>query len=119
ELNRVALKQSELYKHGTFAFVISLALSLLFSLNSYQSSTETWRPIFSILTLIYLVVSLYQLLLIFKLRRDLLSTGIVQSRTRRLALVQMLSIFTGYMFSARFAFRLLKSDGAIDYTFAF
>lgn len=118
-MNRVALKQSELYKHGTFAFVISLALSLLFSLNSYQSSTETWRPIFSILTLIYLVVSLYQLLLIFKLRRDLLSTGIVQSRTRRLAFLQMISIFTGNIFTASFAFRLLKSDGAIDYTFAY
>lgn len=118
-MNRVALKQSELYKHGSFALVLSLALSVLFSINSYQSGTDTWRRAFVILTIIYLIISLYQFLLIISLRRDLLTTGSIQRRTRSLAILQIISILAGNIFTATFAFRALKSDRSIDYTFAY
>src|SRR5690606_37336540 len=107
------------YKHGTFAFVVSLGLSLLFGLNSFKSSTGDWRLGFVIIALLYLIVSFYQLVINMSLRRDLLTTGSVKRMTRKLAIFQILSLFIGNIFTATFSFRLLKSERDVDYTFAY
>ena len=118
-MNQVALKQSEIYKHGTFAFVVSLGLSVLFGLNSFKSSTGDWRLGFVIIALLYLIVSFYQLVINMSLRRNLLTTGSVKRMTRKLAIFQILSLFIGNIFTATFSFRLLKSERDVDYTFAY
>ena len=107
-LNHVSLKQSDLYKQGTFALVVSLALSLLFLFYSYH-----------VLAGLYFLFSAYQLILILRVRKDLLMTGEIQERTRRLGKIQLLSLLGGNVFTATFAFRVIKNDSQIDYTFAY
>lgn len=117
--NRMSLKQSDLYKHGYFSLVLSLALSLLFLFNSYQGSSQSWNLGFTSLTIVYGIISVYQIILLFYLRKDLLKTGEIQRRTRLLGSIQLLSLLGGNVFTATFAFRLLKTESSIDYTFAY
>lgn len=118
-MNKEALSQSDLYKQGSFSLVLSIVLSLLFLFNSYQSSSQSWRLPFVVLTLLYLVISGYQFILLAAVRKDLLLAGDVQPRTRRLAIFQLLSLLGGNIFTTTFAFRLIKQESSIDYTFAY
>lgn len=117
--NLQSLKRSDLYKHGHFAFVISLVLTLIFLFNSYDFGMNTFHTVFSIFTVIFLINSLYQLFIVLLLRKDLLKTGEIGNRTRMLAAVQVLSLACGNVFTATFAFRLLKKNTSIEYTFAY
>ncbi|MBU5594510.1 ABC transporter permease [Amphibacillus sp. MSJ-3] len=117
--NRQSLEQSDLYKHGHFSLVISLALALLFLFNSYQVSSQSWSIGFVSLTIIYTIISIYQIMLIYLLRNDLLRNGEIQRRTRILGSVQLLSLLVGNVFTVTFAFRLLKTESSINYTFAY
>ncbi|WP_130860723.1 ABC transporter permease [Gracilibacillus phocaeensis] len=117
--NQQQLKQSELYKHGYFTFVITLGLTLIFLWNSYDIATQSWQGTLTLLTVIYGLISAYQLILLVFLRKDLLVYGAVQARTRRLARVQFLSLLCGNIFTAIFAFRISKKGSSIEYTFIY
>lgn len=112
-------KYTELSKHGFFGLVISIILMLTFFLLSYDFSSSSWRKGFLIVTLIYLAVTLYQLLIVLLIRHDLKQTGVIQKRTIRLTSLQLFSLLIGNVFTATFAFRLMKAKGTINYTFAY
>ncbi|MDX8045406.1 ABC transporter permease subunit [Gracilibacillus sp. S3-1-1] len=114
-----SLKQSQLYKHGLFSLVLSIALSLIFLFNSYDFSNQTFSTGFSIFTILYAITSIYQAFLLLLLRNDLQKKGEVATRTRMLGGIQLLSLFSGNVFATTFAFRLMRKKASIEYTFAY
>lgn len=109
------LKQSDLYKHSIFAFVITLGLTLVFLFNSLQGSSVGFLSFF----FIYLLISIYQFILIVMIRRDYLKDGEISRRSRMLGSGQVLSLLVGNVFTATFAFRLIKKKSSVDYTFSY
>lgn len=115
----MSVSHSEIYKHGFFGFVLTAFLSLTLLLVCYNFSANSWRTPFVVVTFIYVSITLYQLLLVILLRNDLLQAGAVQKRTQRIGSLQLSSLVVGNVFTATFAFRLIKPKGSINYTFAY
>lgn len=111
------LKNSQEYKHAHFAFVLSLALTIVFFFNAYdyQEGSVSW----SIVTLAYLIGTVLQGVLIQLLKKDLRDKGEIQKRTRVLSTLQLLGITVGNVFITAFAFRVLRKEESIEYTLAY
>ena|SRR5699024_8510294 len=114
-----ALKQSQEYKHAHFAFVISLALMMVFFINSCDFSQGSWSVPWGIVTTLYLIGTCIQGVLILWLKKDLLEKGAIQKRTRILSIFQLAGIVVGNIFTTAFAFRMLKKKESIEYTLAY
>ncbi|WP_067840465.1 ABC transporter permease [Amphibacillus sediminis] len=117
--NLFELKQSDPYKHGYFALTLSLALSVILLLSSYNMSEQSWRTGVLGLTVLYGLTTLIQLMIMICLRQDILTTGKLQRRTLLLAYIQLPTILVGNVFTASFAFSLIKKQPTINYTFAY
>ncbi|MCM3765578.1 ABC transporter permease [Neobacillus niacini] len=114
-----ALKQSQQYKNANFSVCLSFALTLLFLFNAYDFAQGTWNFVWGIVTAAYFVISILQGAIALLLKKDLLTYGAIQKRTRLLSAVQLLSLFAGNLFTAAFAFRMLKKKDSIEYTLAY
>ncbi|SEO42525.1 peptide/nickel transport system permease protein [Amphibacillus marinus] len=119
QLYKKKLKQSDLYKHGHFSFVVSLLLATILLVNSYQFTTQTWQLSLFLIAVAYLFVTIFQLVLNLRTRRDILKYGNIQRKTRLLTAFQLGSLLVGNVFTATYAFRALQDDGEIEYTFAY
>lgn len=115
----MSVNQSELYKHGFFALILSILITLTFLLLSYNFTTHSWRIGFVTITIIYFVITLYQFILVMLLRIDIIRTESIQKRTERLGILQLLSLVVGNVFTATFAFRIIKPKAKLNYTFAY
>ncbi|WP_077620669.1 ABC transporter permease [Bacillus sinesaloumensis] len=113
------LKQSQDYKNANFSLSLSFVLTLIFAFNAYDFSQGIWSVAWVIVSAAYFVTTIWQGLIALLLRKDLVTFGAVQKRTRLLSAVQILSIFVGNIFTATFAFRMLKKKDSIEYTFAY
>lgn len=113
-----ALKQSQEYKHANFSVCLSFALTLIFFFNAYDFAQGTWSSGWGIVTAVYFLTFILQGSIAILLKKDLLTFGAIQKRTRLLSGVQLLSLFAGNVFTAAFAFRMLKKKNSIEYTLA-
>ncbi|MFD1781040.1 ABC transporter permease [Fredinandcohnia salidurans] len=114
-----ALKQSQVYKNASFSLFLSIALSIIFFLNAYDFAEGTWSLVWGIVMATYFITSILQGAIVLLIKRDLLTFGAIQNRTRLLSGVQLLSLFVGNIFTAAFAFRMLKKKDSIEYTLAY
>src|SRR5699024_12483190 len=102
-----ALKQSQEYKHAHFAFVISLALMMVFFIHSCDFSQGSWSVPWGIVTSLHLIGTCIQGVLVLWLKIDLLEKGAIQKRTRILSIFQLAGLVVGNIFTSHFAFRML------------
>lgn len=112
-------KHSQEYKHAHFAFILSLALTIVFSFNAYNFQEGLWSVPWSIVSLAYLIWTAIQGVLILMLKKDLRDKGEIQKRTRILSVFQLSGIVAGNIFITAFAFRLLRKKESIEYTLAY
>ncbi|MBX0315214.1 ABC transporter permease [Planococcus glaciei] len=115
---RRVLKMSSEYTQASFTSVVSLALTLVLLANSFDySSGEVKTPLFAA-ALAYALFTAFQFVLTWLIKRDLAKFGHIQKTTRRLGYIQMLSLFTANVFTAVFAFQLVKQQKTTEYTLA-
>lgn len=116
--NRHALVVSKEYPQANFTWIISLIVSVVFLGNSFSFKTgQLNSPVFA-LFIAYLATSLLQLFITRRMKKDLLHHGAIQKKTRRIGYVQLLSLLTGNVFAAAFAFNLINERKTPEYTFA-
>ena len=114
-----ALKLSSEYMQAQFTWVISLTLSIIFLLNSFNFENGNIKGFVFTLFLVYAFFTLLQLFITFHIKRDLLKQGEIRSQTRKLGFIQLCSLVTGNIFTTAFAFSLLNKKKTPEYTFAF
>lgn len=115
---RRVLKMSSEYTQASFTSMVSLALTLVLLANSFDySSGGVKTPLFAA-ALAYALFTAFQFVLTWLIKRDLAKFGHIQKTTRRLGYIQMLSLFTANVFTAVFAFQLVKQQKTAEYTFA-
>lgn len=113
-----ALKLSRDYTQANFAWILSLIVTLLLLVNSFNFKEGTLKGAVFTVFLVYFVFTVFQLFLTWKMKRDLLNTGEIQSKTRKLGYIQLLSILSANIFIASFAFNIIKKKKTPEYTFA-
>lgn len=113
-----ALKLSREYTQANFALVLSIVVSLVFLINSFNYKEGTIKSLVFTIFLVYALFTLYQFFLTWKIKKDLLKFGAIQPITRKLGYIQLLSILSANVFTASFAFNLIKNKKTPDYTFA-
>lgn len=112
------LKSSQDYSHSTFSFMISLVLSVILLFNSYDFVTGTTNSFFLYLFIGFAVFTVVQAIITWRIRRDILSKGEISLLTRSLGYFQLLSIFTGNLFTGASGFQLIKKNKNSEYTLA-
>ncbi|PXW87353.1 peptide/nickel transport system permease protein [Streptohalobacillus salinus] len=112
-------KQSDLYKHGVFSLVVTSGLALVFLWNSMETDPFSWNLIFAFFAGSYLLGACLQLVLLKRLKRDLLTASTLSTGTKRLGMLQLIGLLTGNIFIATFSFRLLKKTDSISYTLSY
>ena len=113
-----ALKLSREYTQANFAWVLSLVVTLIFLINSFNFKEGTINSLVFTIFIVYAVFTMYQLFLTWKIKKDLLNFGTIQPVTRNLGYIQLLSILSANIFTASFAFNLIKKKKTPEYTFA-
>lgn len=113
-----ALKLSREYTQANFALVLSIVVSLVFLINSFNYKEGTIKSLVFTIFLVYALFTLYQFFLTWKIKKNLLKFGAIQPITRKLGYIQLLSILSANVFTASFAFNLIKNKKTPDYTFA-
>ncbi|WP_438297738.1 ABC transporter permease [Sporosarcina sp. FA15] len=113
-----ALKLSREYTQANFTWIISLILTVVLLLNSFNfKEGELKSSVFSLFAA-YALFTIFQMILTWMVKRDLLTIGEIRSSTRKLGYIQLFSIMTGNIFTVAFAFNLIKKKKTPEYTFA-
>lgn len=113
-----ALKLSGEYSQSVFTWIITLALTVIFLLNSFDFKTGDVNKGLFILSIAYALFTLIQVFITWKVKRDLIRYGEIQKVTRRLGFIQLCSLCTGNIFTTAFAFSLINKKKTPEYTFA-
>lgn len=113
-----ALKVSKEYTQANFAWILSSIMTFILLWNSFNFKEGNVKSNVFYAFLIYAVFTGFQLFLTWKIKRDLLKYGEIQSKTRRLGYIQLISIVTANIFTAAFAFNLIKKKKTPEYVFA-
>ncbi|WP_431809388.1 ABC transporter permease [Brevibacillus agri] len=116
--NQFKLKASLEYSQASFAWILSLSLSVILLLNSYDFAAQAVQPYVFAAFVAYALFTGLQVILTAKIRRDILTSGEIQGATRAFGYVQLLSMLTGNLFVATAAFTLIKKQKNPAYTFA-
>ncbi len=106
------------YTQANFAWVLSFVVCLIFLVNSFNYKEGTIKSFVFTIFLVYAIFTMYQLFLTWKIKKDLLKFGDIQPITRKLGYIQLLSILSANIFTASFAFNLIKKKKTPEYTFA-
>lgn len=112
------LKLSPEYTQSSFAWITSLALTIVFLLNCFDFSTKTIKPFAFSAFLAYSLFTLIQIGLTVVIRKDILTIGTIRKTTRKLGFIQLLGVFTGNVFVVSFAFNVIKEKKTPEYMFA-
>ena len=106
------------YKSATFATGITFAIFLVILFGAFDFATQSFNMGTVSVSLIYLVSTVIQALLTFKIKSDILKKGEVSSATRKLGFIMLLFVLTANIFIAIAAFNLIKKDKGIEYNLA-
>lgn len=112
------LKSSQEYSQASFTAVVSLTLTVILLLNSFDFTGKTLKPFVFTAFVAYALFTILQIVITLLVRKDLLRDGHIRSGTRALGYVQLLSIVTGNIFIVTFAFNLIKKKKSTEYTIA-
>ena len=112
------LKSSQDYSHATFSLIISIVLTIVLSLNSFDFATKTINSFMFYLFIAYAFFTVIQAIITWRIRKDILIKGEISSFTRSLGFLQLLSIFTGNIFVGASGFHLVKKEKNTEYTLA-
>lgn len=112
------LKSSQEYSQASFTGVVSLTLTVILLLNSYDFAGKTLKPYVFAAFAAYALFTILQVVITILIRKDLLRHGHIRNSTRALGYVQLLSILTGNIFIVTFAFNLIKKQKNPEYTIA-
>lgn len=112
------LKSSHEYRQASFTWVISLTLSVILLLNSFDFAGGALKPWVFTAFAAYALFTIVQMIITLLIRRDLLRTGDIRRSTRLLGYIQLLSIITGNLFTVTFGFNLVKQQKPPEYTIA-
>ncbi|MGG0643797.1 ABC transporter permease [Sporosarcina gallistercoris] len=115
---RHALSISTEYTQANFTWILSLVFSGIFLWNCFSFKTGDLHPVVFIFFCIYALTTLFQLFITWRMKKNLLETGEIQQATRRLGYVQLVSLLSGNIFAAAFAFNLINQRKTVEYTFA-
>lgn len=103
------LKSSHEYSQASFTWVISLTLTVILLLNSFDFTGGTIKPWVFTAFAAYALFTIIQIIITLLIRRDLQRDGEIRRSTRILGYVQLLSIVTGNLFTVTFGFNLIKN----------
>ncbi|MBX4150476.1 ABC transporter permease [Paenibacillus sp. FSL W7-1279] len=112
------LKSSHEYSQASFTWVISLTLTVILLLNSFDFTGGTIKPWVFAAFAAYALFTIIQIIITLLIRRDLHSQGEIRRSTRILGYIQLLSIVTGNLFTVTFGFNLIKKQKPPEYTIA-
>ncbi|MFC7677885.1 ABC transporter permease [Paenibacillus sp. GCM10028914] len=112
------LKSLQEYSQASFTAVVSLTLTVILLLNSFDFTGKTLKPFVFTAFVAYALFTILQIVITLLVRKDLLRDGHIRSGTRALGYVQLLSIVTGNIFIVTFAFNLIKKKKSTEYTIA-
>ncbi|GIO98619.1 hypothetical protein J14TS5_37050 [Paenibacillus lautus] len=112
------LKSSHEYSQASFTWVISLTLTVILLLNSFDFTGGTIKPWVFTAFAVYALFTIIQIIITLLIRRDLQSQGEIRRSTRILGYIQLLSIVTGNLFTVTFGFNLIKKQKPPEYTIA-
>ncbi|HJF33926.1 MAG TPA: ABC transporter permease [Sporosarcina psychrophila] len=117
-MKRHAVKLSGEYSQSVFTWIITLVLTVIFLSNSFdiKSGDVNWNMF--ILSIAYALFMLIQVVITWKVKRDLIRYGEIQNVTRRFGFIQLFSLCTGNIFTTAFAFSLINKKKTPEYTFA-
>lgn len=113
-----ALKVSREYTQANFAWILSSIMTIILLWNSFSFKEGNIKTNVFYVFLFYAVFTSFQLFLTWKMKRDLLKYGEIQTKTRKLGYIQLISIVTANIFTAAFAFNLIKKKKTPEYVFA-
>jgi len=116
--NKKMLKVSPEYTQATFTLVTSLVLTMILALNSFDFTTKAIKPFVFSVFVAYGVFTLIQILITLKIKKDLLNVGEIKNSTRKWGYLQLVSLCTGNVITAAFAFNLIKKKKTTEYTLA-
>ncbi len=106
------------YAQASFAGIVSLALAAVFFISGIDWAAGALKPVWTAISLLFLLFGLLQLAVMRLIRRDLLTEGTIRSSTRRLGWGLMLSVLTGNLFVAISAYQLVKRRKSPAYILA-
>ncbi|MGG0825120.1 ABC transporter permease [Paenibacillus turicensis] len=112
------LKSSQDYSHATFSFIISLVLTIILLLNSFDFATNSINSFMFYLFIAYTFFTVIQGIITWRIRKDILIKGEISTFTRSLGFLQLLSIFTANIFVGASGFQLVKKEKNTEYTLA-
>nr|WP_230500386.1 ABC transporter permease [Sutcliffiella rhizosphaerae] len=113
-----SLKLSAEYKQAGFAFVMSLVVTFLFLVISVDFQPFVVDSVRMFVTAFFALFTLIQLVIWWKVRHDLRTAGIVRPATRKLGIIQIVSLLTGNLFTAIAGFLLVKRKVTPEYVYA-
>ena len=109
------LKAFQEYKLSNFAASASIVLAILFGLSGYDLFERTVSIPFLVLTGIYLLFGVLQLLVSAKIRSDILQRNTIQATTRIFGFSLIIALLTGNIFVAIAALDIIKKEKSIEY----
>jgi len=113
-----ALKLSREYTQAKFTWIVSLILTIVLLLNSFDFNSWELKGSVFIIFVGYAVFTILQILITWTVKRDILASGEIRTSTRKFGYIQLFSIVTGNVFIVAFAFNLLKKKKTPEYSFA-
>ncbi|WP_211745697.1 ABC transporter permease [Paenibacillus sp. Marseille-Q4541] len=112
------LKLSPEYMQSQFIWVVSLLITAILLVSSYDFAGNAIKPIVFAVFAAYALFTLIQILITWLIRRDILTNGEIRPVTRRLGYLQLFSVLTGNIFTVIFAMHLIKKKTTSQYTLA-
>lgn len=116
--NKRLLKLSSEYTQSSFTTIISLILTVILLINSFDYSTGAVKPVMLAVSIAYALFTLLQFYITMRIKGDVLKIGELRTSTRRFGWFQLSSLLTANIFIVSFAFNLIKKQKTPEYTFA-
>ncbi|WP_271853380.1 ABC transporter permease [Planococcus maritimus] len=114
----LTLNKSSEYKQASFTTIISLLLTLVLAVNSFDYTAQIVKPAMSAVTIAYAVFAALQLGVTRRIRRDVLAGQALRRSTRRFGWVLLAGGLIANFFMVSFAFNLIKTKKTAEYVFA-
>lgn len=112
------LKWSPEYMQSQFVWVVSLLITAVFLVCSYDFASGAIKPVLFAVFSVYALFTFIQVLITWLIRRDVVKYGEIRSITRRIGYIQLISIVSGNIFTAVFAMHFIKKKTTSQYTLA-
>lgn len=104
------------YTNSNFAWKITLIISLIILIASFDLGTFTFNPLILGIAGLYFVSSIIQLLIAIKIRKEVLKLEELKTSTRKLGFLLIPFAITGNFFMSIAGFSLIKKEKTIEYT---